>query len=284
MRRAEIAADKPNADFGSKVNGGKMALIRSEEAADATAISVDDGGSGGIPVIFVHSLAGNALQWSSQLEHLRKERRAIALDLRGHGLSESPRNGEYSIDSLAEDIESVADASGLQRFILVGHSLGATVSIDYAGRYPEKVAGLLLADPSGDARKLPAEQIQPFLAALESESYAEVIEGYWKGLLVGSDQGVRERVMQDLHKTRRETVVEIFKQSIVYDPLTPLRGYLGPKLSVITHLNDAPFSLHNLLGNLPHVKMSGTGHWLQMDRPDEFNRILDVFLLSIEKA
>jgi len=284
MSRAETAADKPNADFRSKVNGGKMALIRSEEAADATAISVDDGGSGGIPVIFVHSLAGNALQWSSQLKHLRKERRAIALDLRGHGLSESPRNGEYSINSLAEDIEAVADASGLQRFILVGHSLGATVSIDYAGRYPEKVAGLLLADPSGDARKLPAEQIRPFLAALESESYAEVIEGYWKGLLVGSDQGVRERVMQDLHKTRRETVVEIFKQSIVYDPLTPLRGYLGPKLSVITHLNDAPFSLHNLLGNLPHVKMSGTGHWLQMDRPDVFNRILDVFLLSIEKA
>jgi len=157
-----------------------MALIRSEEAADATAISVDDGGSGGIPVIFVHSLAGNALQWSSQLKHLRKERRAIALDLRGHGLSESPRNGEYSINSLAEDIEAVADASGLQRFILVGHSLGATVSIDYAGRYPEKVAGLLLADPSGDARKLPAEQIQPFLAALESESYAEVLKATGK--------------------------------------------------------------------------------------------------------
>ena len=261
-----------------------MVLIRSDKNPDSPAINVDVCGFGGLPVIFVHSLAGNASHWSGQLEHLRKERLAIAFDLRGHGLSEAPRSGDYAINFLAEDIEAVADASGLQRFILVGHSLGATVSINYASRYPEKVVGLLLADPSGDARKLPAEQIQPFLAALESESYAEVIEGYWKGLLVGSDQGVRERVMQDLHKTRRETVVEIFKQSIVYDPLTPLRGYLGPTLSVITHLNDAPFSLHNLLGNLPHVKMSGTGHWLQMDRPDEFNRILDVFLLSIEKA
>jgi pimeloyl-ACP methyl ester carboxylesterase len=259
-----------------------MALIRSDKNADSPAINVDVGGLGGIPVVFVHSLAGNASHWSSQLEHLRTERIAVAFDLRGHGLSEAPRSGDYSMHSLADDIESVANASGLQRFILVGHSLGGTVSIDYASRNPEKVAGLLLADPSGDARKLPNEQIQPFLTALDSESYAEAIEGYWKGLLVGSGQSVREKVMQDLHSTQRKTVVEIFKQSMQYDPLTPILSYPGPKLSITTHLNDAPFSLHNLLVNLPYIKMYGTGHWLQMDKPEEFNRILDDFLLFVE--
>jgi pimeloyl-ACP methyl ester carboxylesterase len=77
-------------------------------------------------------------------------------------------------------------------------------------------------------------------------------------------------------------VVKSFKQSLDYDPLTPLQSYRGPKISVTTDLNDAPFSLHNLLPDLPHIQITGTGHWLQMDRPDELNRILDVFLKSAD--
>ena len=48
-------------------------------------IFVDDGGAGSVSVVFVHSLAGNTQQWSAQLNHIRTTRRAIALDLRGHG-------------------------------------------------------------------------------------------------------------------------------------------------------------------------------------------------------
>ena len=164
-------------------------------------ININDGGSGGIPVLFVHSLAGNAMHWSSQLEHVRKERRAIAIDLRGHGLSEPPKNGDYAIESLANDIDAVVNALGLQRFVLVGHSLGGTVSIEYASNHPEKVAGLLLADPSGDARKIPKEQIGPFISSLQSDSYSNVIESYWRGLLLGSDPAVQDLILRDLHNT-----------------------------------------------------------------------------------
>ncbi len=97
---------------------------------------------------------------------------------------------------MAEDIDVVVNALGLQRFVLVGHSMGGSVSIAYAGIHPEKVAGLLLADPSGDARKVPKEQMIPFLAALQSDSYARVIEDYWQGMLVGSKPEVLERVLQ----------------------------------------------------------------------------------------
>jgi pimeloyl-ACP methyl ester carboxylesterase len=93
---------------------------------------------------------------------------------------------------------------------------------------------------------------------------------------------VREKVIQDLHNTQRETVIGVFKSTLRYDPLTPLQLYKGPKLSVYTSLNDAPFSLHNLDTDLPHIKVTGAGHWLQMDKPEEFNRILDGFLASVE--
>jgi len=255
-----------------------MTEIRIEESALSPALCVDDGGTGKTPVVFVHSLAGNSGHWSKQLEHLRGDRRAIAFDLRGHGRSDPARDNDYSFEAMANDIYSVVRAAHLEKIVLVGHSMGGSVSIAFAGRYPEMVAGLFLADPSGDARQIPGSQFAPFLASLESDSYSRVIEGYWSGLLEGSSPAVRERVLADLRSTRKEVVVEVFRSSLRFDPLTPLRGYPGRKLSLITSLNDTPISLHNLLPELPHDRISGTGHWLQLDRPREFNRKLDDFI------
>jgi pimeloyl-ACP methyl ester carboxylesterase len=259
-----------------------LALVPGKEGSRS--LCVDDGGSGagGVQVLFVHALAGNAAQWHYQLDHLRRKRRAMAFDLAGHGHSVPPEDGDYSVEALARGIETVADAMALERFILVGHSMGATLAIAFAARHPEKVAGLFLADPSGDARRVPRDQMSQLILGLESDSYQRVIEGYWSVLLAGSRREVRERVIRDLRDTPRETVVKSLKQSLDYDPLTPLQSYRGPKLSVTTDLNDAPFSLHNLLPDLPHIQITGTGHWLQMDRPDELNRILDVFLKSAD--
>jgi len=259
-----------------------LALIRIRGKTSSPTLCIDDSGSGGLPVVFVHSLAGNTRHWSAQLEHLRKERRAVAFDIRGHGNSEPPKDGDFAIESLASDIDVVANEIGLKRFVLVGHSSGGTVAIAYAGSHPEKVAGLLLADPAGDVRKVPAEQVDLLMGALESDSYSKAIEDYYSMLLTGSQPAVREKVIQDLRNTPRETVIGIFKSSLWHDPLTPLQLYKGPKLSVFTSLNDAPFSLHNLDADLPHIKVTGTGHWLQMDKPEEFNRILDDFLTSVE--
>jgi pimeloyl-ACP methyl ester carboxylesterase len=258
-----------------------MALICIEATASSPALCVDDGGSRGIPVLFVHSLAGNSGHWSSQLEHLRKNRRAIAIDLRGHGRSDPVRDGDYSIEAMANDIDSVVRALELARFVLVGHSMGGSASIEYAGLHPEKVAGLLLADPSGDGRKLPAGQIEPFLAALDSDSFDETVEEYWRTMLAGSNPPIREKVLEDLRSIKKEVVIGVFRSTLSFDPIAALLRYPGKKLSVITHLNDTPISLHNLLPDLPHVSISGTGHWLQLDRPDEFNRIMDGFLLSL---
>jgi len=244
-------------------------------------IYIDDGGDGSLPVVFVHSLAGNTQQWSAQLSHIRTTRRAIALDLRGHGQSSSPENDDYSIDSMAQDVQTVVDQLGIERFILVGHSMGGSVAGAYAGVYPERVAGLLLVDPSGDSTQMPVEEVQQYLGALESEAYANVVEGYWSQILAGSADTTETKVMQDLRDTSKATVVGVFKELFKYNPVPALERYDGPKLSVITSVNETPFSVHNLVSDLPHKKITGTGHWLQLDKPEEFNRIMDVFFTSI---
>src|ERR1700724_319123 len=99
----------------------------------AGALAIDDGGRGGLAGVFVHSLAGNSSHWAAQLQHLRPSRRAVALDLRGHGRSEPPKNGDYSIAGMAGDIEAVVDTLKLDRFVLVGHSLGGGVALTYTG-------------------------------------------------------------------------------------------------------------------------------------------------------
>jgi pimeloyl-ACP methyl ester carboxylesterase len=245
-------------------------------AGPAGKLTVDDGGSGEA-IVFVHSLAGNTRHWSGQLDHLRKTRRAVALDLRGHGKSEAPRNGEYSMEAQAEDVSAVADALALKRFALVGHSMGAGVALAYAGVHPERVTHLLLADPIGDGTQTPEAEVRPFLEALDSPAYTETIEGYWSSI-AGSDGAVLERLLRDLRDTPRETVVHGIHAVMAFDPKPALARFRRPTLAVITPANDFPYSMHRLGAGLPHRVIAGTGHWLQLERPGEFNRIMERFL------
>ena len=244
-------------------------------------IFIDDGGAGSIPVVFVHSLAGNTQQWSAQLSHIRTTRRAVALDLRGHGQSSLPTNEDYAIDALVQDVHTVVNKLGIQEFILVGHSLGGVVAVSYAGTYPKRVAGLLLVDPSGDSTQMPVDEVQQYIGAMESEAYSDFIEGYWNHILTGATKTTQGKVVQDLRNTSKTTVTSISKALFNFDPTAALERYRGPKLSVITPINETPYGLHKLVSDLPHIMITGTGHWLHMDKSEEFNQIMDNFLSSI---
>jgi pimeloyl-ACP methyl ester carboxylesterase len=240
---------------------------------------IDDGGDGGLPVVFVHSAAGSTEHWAAQLRHLRPERRAVALDLRGHGRSAAPRDGDYRITSLAADLEAVLDHLGLKRVVLVGHSLGGVVCVAFAGAHAERVAGLFLLDPAGDGRKLPPEVVRGMMAGLQSDPYAAT-EAYWMTMLGPSSAVVRARLMKDLRATPAPAIVGPLEDLLVFDPITPLAGYQGPRSVVITAANESPAALHAQLPNLPVHKMA-TGHWVQLDDPEGVNTVLDGFLASL---
>ncbi len=237
-------------------------------------------GGAGLPVLFVHGLASNGGHWSAQLDHLRRHgRRALAFDLRGHGASEPADGGDYSIAALAGDLAAVADQTGLRRFVLAAHSLGSLAAIDYAGRHPDRVAALLLVDPNGDSTLLPPGAMDGFLASLRADPIGE-LTSYYRQILINAEPAAARWVLEDLRDTAPEAITSALAATLGYSPLPALDAYRGPKLAVISDINDLPISLHKLRPDLPTRWIGHTGHWLMMDKPQEFNQAMDEFLAA----
>jgi pimeloyl-ACP methyl ester carboxylesterase len=243
---------------------------------------VDDAGSsrGHIPVLLVHSFGGSSEQWAPQLEHLRKTRRAIAFDLRGHGQSGAPDDGDYAVESLAADIGAVVEALRLSKVVLVGHGLGAKAALEYAGADPGRVAGLLLA--AAPAR-IPAGQAAQMVAGMQSD-YERMSASINARLLDGARDEVRAVVGRDAARIPRDAGLRIIEASLTHDPIPALERFGGPKLALTTPDASTPNDIHRLAPDVAHEEMRGTSHWMQLDRPDEFNQILDRFLARVEEA
>ncbi|HET6796716.1 MAG TPA: alpha/beta hydrolase [Gemmatimonadales bacterium] len=256
----------------------KLMLIH-KITGPAGMLMVDAGGRGDQPVVFAHSLAGNSRHWQFQLDHLRTNRQAVGFDFRGHGRSSTAADDDYSISGMAADIAAVVDTFGFDHFVLVGHSMGAGAALLYAAAHPARVAGLLLVDPIGDGKQISAAEAHSFMAGFES-NYDNASRNYWTQI-AGPDNTVQNRLLADLRATPPEVVVAVLRSVMRFDPDPALARYQGPMLSVVTPNNDQPFSLHRLGKGFPHQVVSGTGHWIQLDRPDELNRQLDEFLDTV---
>ncbi|MBM4339407.1 MAG: alpha/beta hydrolase [Deltaproteobacteria bacterium] len=102
----------------------------------------------GRPILCVHGLTANSRFWDCTASALTSQCRIIAMDLRGRGLSDKPPTG-YSIEHHCRDIISLMDDQGLERPVLMGHSLGAFISLVLAAQHPQRVDRLILVDGGG---------------------------------------------------------------------------------------------------------------------------------------
>jgi pimeloyl-ACP methyl ester carboxylesterase len=247
----------------------------------AGALFVDGGGlrtaAAAPPVLFVHSFAGNSTHWKEQLQHLRKTRRTAAMDLRGHGRSQIPANGAYAIESLAADIGAVADALRLQRFVLVGHSMGGAAAAAYAGMHPDRVAGLVLVGAPG---KSPPEVTQKVMAGLKSD-YDKTMAGYWQSLLIGARAPTRKGREAEMRRVQHDNAMAMIEATFAFDPLPALARYPGPTLIVDTAHGEGPGALHNQVPQVERSVIERTSHWPQLDDPKAFDRVLDGFLAKL---
>ena len=123
-------------------------------------------GTGGPPLVLVHGFTGSSLDWFEVMPRLAEHRDVVAFDHRGHG--DSPNTGDaatYTIEQLMADFEQLVEDQDLDRFHLLGHSMGGVVVQLYVLAHPERVLSLVLMDTmASPSLKFPMELIDKLTA------------------------------------------------------------------------------------------------------------------------
>jgi len=102
-------------------------------------------GESGPPLVLVHGYTGDITDWRHQVPAFSPSYRVLMVDLRGHGDSEAPEDRSlYTIQHFADDVETLVDEIGFERYHLVGHSMGGAIAQEMALKVPERMLSLTL--------------------------------------------------------------------------------------------------------------------------------------------
>jgi pimeloyl-ACP methyl ester carboxylesterase len=137
--------------------------IMTNAKGDGVKIQLAIWGGDGKQILCVHGITANCRFWDCLASALAPRHRVIAIDLRGRGLSDKPPTG-YSIKHHCKDILALMNDQGLKRPVLMGHSLGAFISLVFAAQYPQWVDRLILVDGGG---KLSETQMAKVFAGIK---------------------------------------------------------------------------------------------------------------------
>jgi pimeloyl-ACP methyl ester carboxylesterase len=116
-------------------------------ASNGIQLYVNDSGHGKPTVVFLHCWGGSSRTWDRVIAALPPGYRTVAIDQRGWGSSDHPLSG-YSVAELADDTAGAIEALGLERYILIGHSMGGKTAQFLASRRPRGLIGLVLVAPA----------------------------------------------------------------------------------------------------------------------------------------
>lgn len=235
-------------------------------------LHVDDGGSGGVPVVLHHGLGADLHVWDSALAALRQTRRAIAFDIRGHG--KSPRAGEYTLGAAAEDVDDLVNDLGIERFWLVGHSLAGGVLSAYAGLHPRKLAGLVYVDAIGDFTRAPAAMRAAFREQDVGMTAEKLQAAYGDMLGPKARLDTRVRILEAAARMDLPAFAALRASASDFPAEAMLTRYHGPRRAIDVEGNDFPFLASKMPGFETPRTIPNVSHWLMLDDPAAFDAAL----------
>jgi pimeloyl-ACP methyl ester carboxylesterase len=254
-------------------------------ASGASAASVDglkiysaSTGSGKATLVLVHGWTCDSSSWDAQVPALATRYRVITLDLPGHGRSGAPKDGKFSMDLFARAVEAVRAEAHVEKIVLVGHSMGAPVIRQYARLYPGHVAGLVAVDGPLDMRQFGEGFKPPSFAGPEG---IEAREGMIRGMFTpDTSPELQKKILAMMLKAPEATAAGAM--SSILDPalraadVTPM-----PALAIWAGTNKQlpnPEETKKVLPHYSQTQVAGTGHFVMMEKPDEFNRLVTSFV------
>ncbi|MBM4172205.1 MAG: 2-succinyl-6-hydroxy-2,4-cyclohexadiene-1-carboxylate synthase [Ignavibacteria bacterium] len=245
------------------------------------------------PFVFIHGFTGRSDDWSFIFDRLPKEIYPIALDLIGHGKSDSPVDGNfYSTESIINQLDSIFNQLTNKKIILAGYSMGGRISLSYSIKHPDKIKALILESTTPGieefyekkervefdfllAEKIKREGVESFIdfwlntplfASLKHlKNYSEIIEKRLQNNVVGLSntlEGFSTGLMPSYWN----------RLNLLSFPVMLISGELDSKY---TGQNS---KMVNLFPNAIHEIVNEAGHNVHLEKPNHFSNLVCKFL------
>lgn len=231
-------------------------------------------GSGPKTIILVHGWTANSTLWDPQIADLANHHRVIAVDLPGHGQTPVPEDGEFSIDLFAHAVESVRRESGAEKIILAGHSMGGPIIMKYARLHPGHTEALILVD-GVLAKQENAGRYAAIAKRFAGPQGLSARADFIRAMFTHTPPGVQEFVLRVTQSAPESTGVGAMAAMgdpaiFATDPIpVPALGLYAQN----SKLADRE-SMLKIFPSIDYIEIPGTDHFLNLEKPAEFNRLL----------
>lgn len=252
------------------------------------------------PLVLLHGFTGNAYSWRTLKPYLEGITAVIAIDIVGHGNTDSPEDvSRYKINSAAKDIHLIFQHMGIEQANILGYSMGGRLALTFALKYPNKVGKLILESASPgleEEEQRAARRIQDEKLAIRilEEGIPSFIE-YWEDIPLFSSQkrlavNIREGIRKQRLANSQIGLVNSLrgmgtgsqpswwnKLDELFMPILLLTGSLDEKFCLIAD------KMQGKMKNVRRITISDCGHALHVEKPKIFGTIINEFL-SNEKG
>ena len=235
------------------------------------------GGQGESTIVFVHGWCSNAMHFEAQLAAFSNTYRVLAIDRRGHGTSDAPQHG-YNAQRHANDLAAVFDHEQIASAVIVGHAGGCPSVLQFAADAPERCEALVLLDtrisPKADLRG--SESDSPLAQMVSSIADDATFERIYRGFVSDRRPELADSVVAAAMQVPRRVAQEDLA-SVAIDTVSLARSVDCPVLWLTAEPADEVL-LGSILRDVQFEVVSDSGHFVQLEVPDQVNAAIASFL------
>jgi pimeloyl-ACP methyl ester carboxylesterase len=269
----------------AKTPCGKIACVKS---SDGELISYNVFGSGNVTLVFVHGWSCDSRYWREQIPHFAKKYQVVTVDLAGHGHSEQTRK-VYSLESFGQDVNAVVRQLDAKKVILIGHSMSGSIIAEAAKLMPDRVIGLIGVDTLNNVEDtMSKEDITRTVNGFKKDFKSEVNTFVGQMLTKDIDPELKKWIIDDMSSEPSYVAISAFNEYMEYANNKTMAN-IFKEIKVPLRCVNSDFWPTNPEINRRYMLsfdvsiMKGTGHFLMLERPGEFNKLLDYNIKEILK-
>jgi len=237
-------------------------------------------GKGREALVLIHGWTCNLDNWRDAIPDLAKRNRVIAIDLPGHGQSDKPE-AAYTMDLFARAVDAVMREAKVERAVLVGHSMGTPVARQFYRKYPQKTLGIVIVDgallPFGDKKMM-----EGLIAGFRGPKYKESGQQMFAAMAGPNlSTEIKDRIQASFLNTPQQVIVSAM-EGMADDSIWVPDQINVPVLAIMAKSPFYPANMEELYRktapDLSYHAWQGVGHFLMMEKPQEFSAAVIVFL------